>query len=287
MALRSCRRISEFDPAYPDVSNTCDALRQRISEKMNPRIQEAESALAKKDWDRFYDQLSFLMDPDFDESQLRRLITSAWRLIGEETRAIEKIAQEQLRPIQAAERSLAYRRENRHQIPKLINTFKATVDQGLRDNPSDAALLALAREGNNVIARLQEKLKPSPPVKEKKQEDAFADFPEETPEEIEPGEDDYRQALALFENGQFEEAALLLEKTTRIRGFQYIASAYIYLGVSHLARVNPANINEARYLHLKGLACFQNALRFDGSITLPEGYDKYQPVFDEAKQRLL
>jgi hypothetical protein len=286
MALRSCQRISEFDPAYRDVSNTCEALSKRISGKMNPRVQEAESALAKKDWERFRELLSPLMTSDFDESQLRRLIASAWWLIEEETRAKEKIAQEQLRPIQAAERSAAYRRKNRQQIPGLIIAFRATVDQGLRDNPSDASLLALARKGSHVIASLEEKMKPSPPVKEKKVEDTLADFPEDTPEGIEPGDDDYRQALALFDNGQFEEAAILLEKATKIRGFQYIASAYIYLGVSHLARVNPANINEARHLHLKGLACFQNALRFDDDISLPEGYDQYQQVFDEAKQRL-
>ena len=95
--MRACQRISEVDPAYRDVSNTCDALAKQISEKMNPRIQEAESALTQKDWDRFRDLLARLLTPDFDEGQLRRLIASAWRLIEEETRAKEKIAQEQLR----------------------------------------------------------------------------------------------------------------------------------------------------------------------------------------------
>ena len=282
MALRACQRISEVDEAFRDVSNTCDVLRKQISEKMNPGIQEAASALRQKDWDKFRVLLSPLLTPDFDEGQLRRLIASAWRLIEEETRAKEKIAQEQLRAIEAAERSAAYRKKNMHQIFKLINTFKATVAEGLRDNPEDAALLSLARKGNKVIASLQQKMKPSRPIEEK----IVADLPEETEEDIEPGEDEYQRAQMLFNNGRFEEAANLFDKTTKIRGSKYIAPAYLYLGISHLARINPANINEARKLHLKGLSSFQNALRFDDNIALPAGYDKYQPVFYEAKERL-
>ena len=71
-----------------------------------------------------------------------------------------------------------------------------------------------------------------------------------------------------------------------MRGFQNIAGAYLYLGISHLARIDPADVNEARKLHLKGLASFQNALRFDNDISLPEGYDKYQTVFEEARDTL-
>jgi TPR repeat protein/TolA-binding protein len=285
-ALRACDRIFEIDPADRKVSNTCEVLHQQISEKMNSRIQEALNALEKKDWDMFRDLLPQLLTPDFDELQLRRLIASAWRLIEEETRSTEKIAQELLRSIEAAERSKSYRMKNIHQIPKLISAFKTTVNNGLRDNPGDEALMALAQRGKKVIASLQEKIKPSRPMKNKREEKAITDSQEEIPEDNEPGEDDYKNAQALFDNGRFGEAAQLFEKMTKIRGFKYIASAYIYLGVTHLARINPANINEARKLRLKGLACFQNALRFDNKIVLPAGYDKYQPVFEEAKKKL-
>jgi hypothetical protein len=129
-------------------------------------------------------------------------------------------------------------------------------------------------------------MKPPRSIKDKIEEKAITDSPEEIEEEIDPGEADYKKAQSLFESGRFVEAAILFEKTTKTRGSKYIASAYVYLGVSHLARINPANINEARKLHLKGVASFQNALRFEGGIALPSGYDKYQPVFDEAKERL-
>ncbi|MEE9911299.1 MAG: sel1 repeat family protein [Deltaproteobacteria bacterium] len=285
-AKRACERLSETDPAYRDVGNTCDALQKQIGEKMHPRSQEAASALVQKDWERFRNLLSPLLTPDSDKEQLRRLIASAWRLIEEETRAQEKIAQELLQSLETAERSAAYRKRNANQIFRIITAFNATVNQGLRDNPGDAALTALARKGRRTIASLQDKMRPSRPVKEKIEEKAAADLPEETQDDVDPGEDEYKKAQALFDNGRFEEAANFFEKTTKIRGSKYIAQAYIYLGISHLARINPANIRDARKLRLKGLACFQNALRFDDVIALPAGYDKYQTVFDEAKKRL-
>lgn len=285
MAIRACQRIAEMDQTFNNVSEVCNALTKQISEKMSPLTQEAESALAKKDWDHFRELLSAHLTPVFDEGQLRRLIGSAWQRLEEETRLKEKVAQELLRPIEAAERSAAYRK-NKQQIFRLISSFKTTVDQGLRDHPGDAALLALEQKGKKIIASLQEKMKPPRSIKDKIEEKAITDSPEEIEKEIDPGEDDYKKAQSLFESGRFVEAAILFEKTTKTRGSKYIASAYVYLGVSHLARINPANINEARKLHLKGVASFQNALRFEGGIALPSGYDKYQPVFDEAKERL-
>lgn len=282
MAMRACQRISGMDQTFGNVSKVCNALTKQISEKMSPRSQEAESALGQKDWDKLRELLPGLLTPDFDEGQLRRLIALAWQLIEEETRVKEKAALELLRPIEDAERSASYRIKNRQQISKLIRAFEEMVAEGLRDNPEDAGLLSIARKGKKVIASLQQKMKPSRPKEEK----VIANFPEEVREDIEPGEEDFKKAQALFDKGRFEEAANLFEKATKIRGSNYIASAYIYLGVSHLARINPANIKEARRFRLKGLASFQNALRFDDGITLPAGYDKYQPVFDEAKERL-
>jgi len=160
------------------------------------------------------------------------------------------------------------------------------VNPALRDNPGDEDLLALVRKAGRVIASLQEKMKPPQPQKGKIEDKAVSDLPEEIPDDHDPGEDDYRKAQTLFQGGRYDEAARYFEKATKIRGSGYIASAYIYLGISNLARINPANINEARKLHLKGLAYFQNALRFDDAIALPAGFDKYQSVFEEAKRRL-
>ena len=283
-ALRACNRLRTAWPAEKETSDTCRALQKQIGEKTEARFQEARSALQQKDWNKFRNRLSDMLIADFDESRLRGLTAAAWRLIEEETRSREKTAQEILRQMEAAERA-PYRKKNVPQISKMINTFKSIVNQALQDNPGDAALLALAQKGRKVIISLQEKMKP-PRLQKEKIEEKATDFPEEIPDDHDPGEEEYRKAQTLFNGGHYGEALQHFEKTTKIRGSKYIASAYIYLGVSHLARINPARITEARKLRLKGLACFQNALRFDGGVVLPAGYDKYQPVFEEAKGRL-
>ncbi len=280
MALRSCRRLADIDPAYGDVSKTCAALDGQIVGQWRSTFLTAESALAQKDENRFRETLSRLLTPESDEERLRRLIASTWQEIEEETRAREKMIRDLLRPIEAAERSAAFRKKNAKQIPRLVSAFHTAVISGLADHPADASLALLARKGKKVIASLQQKMRPPRAVDEK----ALSNLPDE--DEVEPGEDEYREAYALFGKGNFEEAANLFEQTTKIRGSRHIASAYIYLGIIHLARINPAQVHEARKRHLKGLACFQNALRFEGGIALPEGFDKYQPVFDEAKKRL-
>lgn len=282
LALRACRSLYELDTAYGDLSGACDALQKQNIEKTNPRFLEAKAALEKKDWDKFSQLLNGLLTPEFDEEQMRRLIASAWQVLERETRAREKIAAAQLRPIETANQSAAYRKKNAKRIPRLIDAFKTTVAQGLRDNPGDATLTALSRKGQKMIASLQQKMKPSKLAEDKSTDET----PEDTQERAEPGEDDYKMAQAMFDSGRFEEAAILFDKTAKIRGFKHIAPAYMYMGVSYLARINPANVKEARKLHLKGLACFQNALRFESGVTLPAGYDKYKPVFDEAKARM-
>jgi len=284
-ALRACNRLQTVEPAGKETSDTCERLQKQIGDQAEPRFGQAKSALEKKDWDTFRDQLSGMLTADFDSSRLRRLNTAAWRLIEEETRAREKTAREILRQLEAADRA-SYRKKNAPQIVKMINAFKAAVNPALRDNPEDEDLLALVRKAGRVIASLQEKMKAPRPQKGEIEDKAGSDLPEETPDGHDPGEDDYRKAQTLFQSGRYDEAARYFEKATKIRGSGYIASAYIYMAISNLARINPANINEARKLHLKGLSYFQNALRFDDAIALPAGFDKYQPVFEEAKRRL-
>lgn len=284
MALRACQRIFELDPAYGKVSDTCNALNKQISGRINSQLQEAQAALEQKDMERFSNLFDRLLTPDFNGRQFRPLITGAWQVTEEENLATEKMAQEQLRLLEAAARTVSHRSGNVSQINKIIAAFRGTISQGLRDNPEDVELTALLRKGNRIIAGIQQKLKtPAPPPVQDK---IMAEPSEEPSEEADPGEDSYTKAQELFSSGRFGEAEALFEKTTRTRGSRYIASSYIYLGISHLARINPSNVNEARKRQLKGLACFQNALRFDRGIALPAGYDKYQPVFNKAKEQL-
>lgn len=285
-AMRACYRIAALDDPGRGVTNACNAIQQQIGDQMIPRVQNARAALEQKNMVQFRAALALLPAPDFDEWQLRRLIAPAWRLIEEDTRARVKIAQELLRSLESSERSVSYRQKNMSQVPRWMDSFKTIIGRGLRDHPGDADLLALAQRGKKIVASLKEKMKPPRRVKDKIEEKEVPETPEEVQEDVEPGEEDYKKAQALFDGGRFEESALLFDKTTKVRGTKYIASAYIYLGVSHLARINPANINEARKLRLLGVACFQNALRFDNTIQLPPGYHKYQPVFNEAKKQL-
>jgi len=282
LALRACGRIAAFDPAFGKVSEPCNMLRKQIREKMSSRIEEAHASLVQKDINKFRSLSAPFLTPDFDEEPLRELIASAWRLTEEENLALEKNALDQLRALEAVERTVTYRTANLSQINKLINAFKAAIVLGLRDDPDDPEVTALSRRGNKVIAGILQKIKPPPPPEEK----TVVATPEEIREEADPAEADYAKARELFNSGRFDEAEVLLEKTTKTRGSVYIASAYIYLGISHLARINPAHVHEARKRHLKGLACFQNALRFDRSATLPAGYDKYSSEFNQAREQL-
>jgi len=282
IALRACQRLSEVDPAAGKVSETCNALDKQVNVKINAQIKETRATLERKEWETFGYLFDRLLTPDFDGRQLRPLITVAWQLTEEENLATEKAVREQLRLLETAARSVSYRSGNISQINKIIASFREGIAQGFRDNPDDATLTALLRKGNKIIAGIQQKLKTPPPLREK----TVIEPSEEPSEEADPGEESYSKAHELFSSGRFSEAQTLFEKTTRTRGSRYIASSYIYLGISHLARINPANVNEARKRHLNGLACFQNALRFDGNITLPSGYDKYLPEFTKAKEQL-
>ncbi len=284
-ALRACNRLQSAEPAGKETSDICEELQKQAGDKIETRFQQAKATLGKKDWDTFRGHLADLLVSDFDPSRVRRLNAAAWRLIEEETRSREKTAREILRQMEAADRA-SYRSRNAAQIVKMINAFKAAVNPALRDNPGDEDLLALVGKAGRVIASLQEKMKPPQWRKGKTEEKAVSDLPGGTPDDHDPGENDYRKAQTLFQGGRYDEAARYFEKATKIRGSGYIALAYVYLGISNLARINPANINEARKRHLKGLAYFQNALRFDNAIALPAGFDKYQPVFEEAKRRL-
>ena len=95
-----------------------------------------------------------------------------------------------------------------------------------------------------------------------------------------------KKGQTLLDSGKFDEAAGIFDKLTRTHGNNRIAMAYVYLGITTLARINPAKVIEAKKLRLKGINSFQNALRFDRSVSLPAGYGKFKDEFAEALKRL-
>lgn len=105
-------------------------------------------------------------------------------------------------------------------------------------------------------------------------------------ERADSGDSVFKKGISLMEKGRFDAAAKLFEKLAKTPGYSNVAGAYIYLGISSLARINMSKVNEAKKLRLKGIASFQNALRFDRKATLPDGYVKYRDIFEEASRSL-
>ena len=184
--------------------------------------------------------------------------------------------------MEAADRSEAYRMSHARLIPGWVDQFNASINRAQRENPGDATLAALAVRGGQVTSNLQQKMR----QQKEEQLTKPAVVPKKPAPEMPPGEEEYKKAHESFARGRFEEAARIFEKTTRIRGFRHIAQSYIYMGICNLALINPAHVNKERELRLKGIVYFQNALRFDRRVSLPEGYEKYQSVFTEAKEKM-
>jgi tetratricopeptide (TPR) repeat protein len=126
-----------------------------------------------------------------------------------------------------------------------------------------------AKEAKEVIVKKRDE------VREEKRKEA-ADTPDAQ----------LKRGQALFDSGKFDEAAGIFEKLTRTHGNKNIAMAYVYLGITTLARINPAKVIEAKKLRLKGINSFQNALRFDRAVSLPAGYGKFKDQFAEALKQV-
>ena len=133
----------------------------------------------------------------------------------------------------------------------------------------DAAARRVEKEAKEMIVKKRDE------VREEKRKE-----PLETPEAL------MKKGQALLDSGKFDEAAGIFDKLTKIHGNNGIAMAYVYLGVTTLARINPAKVIEAKKLRLKGVASFQNALRFDRAVSLPVGYGKFKNQFAEALKQL-
>jgi outer membrane protein assembly factor BamD (BamD/ComL family) len=158
---------------------------------------------------------------------------------------------------------------NEHQLRDLLALYWRRVDTAARRAEKEAKEAKESREAKEVIAKKRDE------VREEKRKESV-----ETPDAL------MKKGQALLDGGKFDEAAGIFEKLTRTHGNKSIAKAYVYLGITTLARINPAKVIEARKLRLKGIARFQNALRFDRAISLPDGYGKFKDQFAEALKQL-
>jgi len=218
------------------------------------------------------------------ERRLQEQFPSDVKLSQLETR-LTKLAAHQLNPlVLQAEQALSSGDQElfRNRLGQMMSVeFK---EQQLRD------LLALYWRRADTAARRAEKeakeAKESKEAKEaivKKRDEARE---EKRKEAAETPDAQLKRGQVLLDSGKFDEAAGIFEKLTRTRGNKRIATAYVYLGITTLARIDPAKVIEAKKLRLKGIASFQNALRFDRAVSLPAGYGKFQGQFAEALKRL-
>src|SRR5512133_42510 len=189
---------------------------------------------------------------------------------------LTELAANQLNPlVLQAEQALSNGRQDtfRHRLGQIMSVeFK---EQQLRD------LLALYWRRVDAAARRAEK-----EAKEaiaKKRDEARE---EKLKEQLETPDAQMKKGQALLDGGKFDEAAGVFEKLTRTHGNKSIAMSYVYLGITTLARINPAKVREAKKLRLNGIANFQNALRFDRAVSLPAGYGKFKDQFAEASKQL-
>jgi tetratricopeptide (TPR) repeat protein len=155
------------------------------------------------------------------------------------------------------------------QLRDLLALYWRRADTAARRVEKEAKEAREAREAKEVIVKKRDE------AREEKRKEA-AEAPDAQ----------LKRGQALLDGGRFDEAAGIFEKLTRTRGNKRIATAYVYLGIATLARINPAKVIEAKKLRLKGIASFQNALRFDRAISLPAGYGKFKDQFAEALKQL-
>ena len=191
-----------------------------------------------------------------------------------ETRLTE-LSANQLNPlILQAEQALSNGNQDtfRNRLGQIMSVeFK---EQQLRD------LLALHWRRVDTAARRAEKEAKEVLVKKRDEAREEKRNEPETPDAL------MKKGQALLDSGRFDEAAGIFEKLTRTHGNKSIAMAYVYLGITTLARINPAKVIEAKKLRLKGITSFQNALRFDRAVSLPAGYGKFKDQFAEALKQL-
>jgi len=152
---------------------------------------------------------------------------------------------------------------NEQQLRALLALYWRRADAAARRAEKEA------KEAKEVIAKKRDE------AREEKRKEAA-----ETPDAL------MKKGQALLDSGKFDEAAGIFEKLTRTHGNKRIAMAYVYLGITTLARINSAKVIEAKKLRLKGIASFQNALRFDRAVSLPAGYGKFKGQFAEALKQL-
>lgn len=259
-ALRTARRLVAIDPLDKDSWKTLERIRTENPAQSDILISQALIVFKESKNEVFHRTINKIIMSEFNERRLYDMVLQFWHINEEANRAANEIIRN-LETVAATDPE----KINQPKLNRQIATFRELIAEGFKRKPGDQVLSSISNRGEQIIADIQVKIAES---KENPQDLLFS------------------KGIAMLSNGQFVDAAKTFERLARTPGYPGIALAYVYQGIANLAQINPSNVSQAKRLRLKGIAYFQNALRFDREITLPDGYTKYTQQFEEARKQL-
>ena len=273
-ALRAAKRILEVKPDQEGAKEIVATLGGKVSSDLVERLKSARASLERGDIEKARDGLDVLLGIDPSDPDVRLLL----RDIEINSAALARSRKEDVSGQLARLEAWSADRKRSVQAPKdEIRKFNAALAKGLEQNPGDPQLLAQAKRGQEIL-----RTAPATSLDKTSQRNLqdSVNSNAESPDQL------LGRGQALLGQGQFVEADLVFTRVARIGNPRQISQAYLNQGVARLATITASDVQGGRQQRLRAISSFQNALRFDASISLPRGYEKYARDLAEARQTL-
>ena len=273
-ALRAAKRILAVKPDQEGAKEAVAMLGGKVSSDLMDRLKSARASLERGDIEKARDDLDILLTIDPSDPEVRILL----RDIEANSAILARSHKEDVSGQLARLEAWSVDRKRNVQMPKEeIRKFNTAVAKGLQQNPGDPQLLAQAKRGQDIL-----RTAPVTSLDRNSQKvlQEAVDSNVENPDQL------FNRGQTLLGQGQFVEADLLFARLARIGSLRQISQAYLYQGISRLATVTASDVQGGRQQRLRAISSFQNALRFDASVGLPRGYEKYARDLAEARQTL-
>jgi Tfp pilus assembly protein PilF len=273
-ALRAARRILEVKPDQEGAKEIVATLGGKVSADLKEQLKSARVSLERGDIEKARDSLDALLSIDPSDREVRLLLRDI-----EASAAILALSRKEDVSGQLARlEAWSVDRKRNTRAPKdEIRKFSTAVAKSLEQNPGDPQLLAQAKRGQDIL-----RTAPATSIDKSSQKD----LQEAVNSNAESTDQLFNRGQTLLGQGQFAEAELLFTRLTRLGNLRQISQAYLNQGISRLATISASDVQGARQQRLRAISSFQNALRFDASISLPRGYEKYARDLAEARQTL-
>ena len=273
-ALRAAKRILEVKPDQDGAKEIVATLGGKVSSDLVERIKTTRASLEGGDIEKARDGLDALLSIDPSDPDVRNLL----RDIDVKSASLARSRKEDVSGQLAHLEAWSADRKRSAQAPKdEIRKFNAAVAKGLEQNPGDPQLLAQAKRGQEILRTVPATSKDK--TSQKSLQDTVNSNAESPDQLLGRGE-------SLLGQGQFVEAELVFTRLARIGNPHQISQAYLSQGVARLATITASDVQGGRQQRLRAISSFQNALRFDASVSLPRGYEKYARELAEARQTL-